>query len=101
MAIKTLELHIVATPRVLGGKPRIAGRRISVQDVVIWHNELGHSVEQIAEDYRLSLAEVYAALSFYYDNKAEIDQSIENGEKRVAEMKRKIPSKLSKKHHGG
>jgi uncharacterized protein (DUF433 family) len=100
MVLKTLDEHIEITPNIMGGKPRIAGHRISVQDVVVWHNELGYAVDQIANDYGLSLADVYAALAYYYDHRAEIDKSIEEGEKLVEEMKKKIPSKLKKKLHG-
>ena len=96
MTIKTLDAHIVATPNVMGGKPRIAGRRISVQNIVVWHNEFGYSVETIAEDYHLDLADVYAALAYYYDHKEEVDKSFEDGEKLVAEMKKKIPSKIKR-----
>jgi uncharacterized protein (DUF433 family) len=100
MVLKTLDEHIEMTPGVMGGKPRIAGHRISVQDVVIWHNEMGHSVEQIAEDYNLSLADVYAALAYYYDHKEEVDRAIVEGEKFVEEMKKQYPSKLKKKLDG-
>ncbi len=100
MVVNVIEEHIVITPKVMGGKPRIAGHRISVQDVVIWHKELGYTVEQIADDYKLNLSDVYAALAYYYDHKEEIDNSIVEGEKRVEEMKKKIPSKLTKKRHG-
>ena len=100
MVLRTLDKHIEISPRVLGGKPRIAGHRISVQDVVIWHYELEHPVEQIADDYKLTLADVYAALAYYHDHKKEIDKSIKDGEKLVEQMKKKIPSKLKKKRHG-
>ena len=90
MVIKTLDQHIEITPGTLGGKPRIAGHRISVQDVVIWHNELGYTVEKIAEDYNLSLADVHAALAYYYDHKEEVDRSIREGEKFVEEMKKEL-----------
>lgn len=100
MVLKTLDEHIEITPGVMGGKPRIAGHRISVQNVVIWHNEMGHSVEQIAEDYNLNLADVYAALTYYYDHKEEIDRSMLEDEKFVEEMKRQYPSKLKKKLDG-
>jgi Protein of unknown function (DUF433) len=36
--------HIVSTPGVLGGKPRVAGHRIGVQDIAIWHERMGRSV---------------------------------------------------------
>lgn len=100
MAIKTLDEHIEITPNIMGGKPRIAGHRITVQDVAIRHNGLGYPAEQIASDYNLGLADVYAALAYYHDHKEDIDKSIKEGEKLVEEMKKKIPSKLKKKLHG-
>lgn len=100
MVLKTLDEHIEITPGIMGGKPRIAGHRISVQNVVIWHNEMGYSVEKIAEDYNLSLADVYAALAYYHDHKEEVDKSIVEGEKFVEEMKKLYPSKLKKKLDG-
>ncbi|GJQ53112.1 MAG: hypothetical protein HKUEN02_19590 [Anaerolineaceae bacterium] len=100
MVLKTLDEHIEITPGVMGGKPRIAGHRISVQNVVIWHNEMGYSVEQIAEDYNLTLADVYAALAYYHDHKEEVDKSMLEGEKFVEEMKKQYPSKLKKKLDG-
>ncbi len=33
--------HIDITPDVCDGKPHIAGHRITVQNVVIWHERLG------------------------------------------------------------
>ena len=96
MVLKTLDEHIEVTPNIMGGKPRIAGHRISVQDVAIWHNKLGYTIEQIASDYELNLADVYAALAYYHDHREEIDKSILDGEKFVEEMKKEIPSKLNK-----
>src|SRR5918911_1655987 len=68
--------HIVSTPGVLGGKPRIAGHRISVQDVAIWHERMGMSVDEIATEYNLTLGEIYAALSYYHDHREEIQTRI-------------------------
>lgn len=56
-AMKTLDAHIELTPGIAGGKPRIAGHRITGQDVVIWNERLGKSIEEIAAEYDLSLAE--------------------------------------------
>ncbi len=38
MVTKTLDEHIGTTYGVCGGKPRIAGRRITAQNIVIWQN---------------------------------------------------------------
>src|SRR3990172_8594522 len=74
---KTLDQHIEITPGIAGGKPHIAGHRITVQDIAIWHERLGRSADEIAAEYELSLADVYAALAYYFDHRTEIDRSIE------------------------
>lgn len=73
----TLDQHIAITPGIAGGKPRIAGHRITVQDIVIWHERLGRNADEIAIEYGLSLANVYAAPAYYFDHRADIDRSIE------------------------
>jgi uncharacterized protein (DUF433 family) len=59
------EGHIDITPGIAGGKPRIAGHRITVQNIVVCHERLGRSADEIATEYDLSLADVYAALTYY------------------------------------
>ena len=75
-----LEKHIERATNVRGGKPRITGTRITVSDVVLWHFHMGFSLHEIAAKYDLPLAAVYAAISFYFDHKEEIDAEIEAGE---------------------
>lgn len=70
--------HIVQTPGVCGGRPRIAGRRVKVSEIVLWHRDSHWSAEKIASQFDLTLAEVYAALSYYFDHAPEIDQQIED-----------------------
>ncbi|NJL90547.1 MAG: DUF433 domain-containing protein [Coleofasciculaceae cyanobacterium SM2_1_6] len=93
--------HIEITPGVCGGKPRIAGHRIRVQDVVVWHEQMGMSVDEIVSRYpSITLADVYAALAYYHDHFAEIRQQMQEGEMFVQELKAKIPSKLQQKLKG-
>jgi uncharacterized protein (DUF433 family) len=68
--------HIVKTPGVVGGEPRIAGRRLPVHRIVYEHEVQGTPVGEITEIYDLTPAQVYAALAYYYDHKAEIDRLI-------------------------
>ena len=90
--------HIVATPGTCGGKPRIAGHRIRVQDIALWHERLGYSVAEIVAHYpQLTLAEVHAALAYYYDHREAIQQDIRDAEALVAMLKEQIPSKLRSK----
>lgn len=97
MTLQTLDRYIEITPNVVGGKPRIAGRRITVQNIVIWHEWMGYTADEIATEYDLTLAEIYAALAYYYDNPQEIDEAIKASQAYVEEMRKKIPSKLPHK----
>lgn len=97
MSVQNIDRHIVATAGTLGGKPRIAGRRISVEDVAIWHVRLGKSVDEICAEYDLSLAEVHAALAYFYDHQAEVERAIDDGDRFVTALRNSTPSKLAQK----
>ncbi len=88
MVESTVVQHIEITPGVRSGKPRIAGTRICVSDVVIW-TEQGRSPYEIVADYpQLTLADVYAALAYYHDHQADIDRQIKESEDFVAAFSR-------------
>ncbi len=97
MTIKTLDQYIEVTAGVAGGKPRVAGHRITVQDIAIWHERLGRSPDEIAAEYDLTLAAVYAALAYYFDHRAEIDQAIAEGQAFAEALRQHTPSKLLRK----
>jgi uncharacterized protein (DUF433 family) len=94
---KLLTPHIEASPDIAGGKPRIAGHRVTVQNIVIRHERLGQSADEIARESGLTLADVYAALAYYYDHRTEIDEVIRGDESYVAALREQIPSKLRDK----
>jgi len=82
--------HIVSTPDTCGGKPRIAGTRIRVKDIVVWHERMGMSPEEIVSEWsHLTLGDVYSALSYYDDNRARIDAEIKTEEEFAAELEAK------------
>jgi len=97
MVVKILDQHIEITPGIAGGKPRIAGRRITVQNIAIWHEWMGRSADEIASEYDLTLADVYAALAYYYDHRPEIEQAIKESESFVEALRQQIPSKVAQK----
>ena len=92
-----MDRYIEKTPGVAGGKPRIAGRRITVQNIVVWQERLGRSIDEIAAEYELSLAEIHAALAFYFDHPDEINQAIERDAELADALRRVTPSKLAAK----
>lgn len=65
----------VPLPGETQGYPRIAGRRISVVDIVIWHSA-GRTVADISADYDLDESAVQAALAFYEENRVVMDEIV-------------------------
>lgn len=86
--------YIAVKPGFCGGKPHVAGHRIKVQHIAIWHRRMGLTPEEIVATYpSLSLPAVYAALAYYHSHRAEIGADIEADEKFTAVMKAKAESR--------
>ena len=85
---------IIRTPGTCGGRPRIAGHRITVHNIAIDSNAGMKPEDIVAERPQLKLAQVYAALAYYYANKEAIDTEIaadiEEFDRLEAEYKAKI-----------
>lgn len=80
--------HIVQTPEVLGGKPRIKGRRISVDFLYQRVEEAGIDPHEVAEQHDLNVADVYRALAYYHEHPEEmaaIEAQREEREEKAAE----------------
>jgi uncharacterized protein (DUF433 family) len=70
MEIGTL---LVRSPDVCGGRLRIDGTRMTVNQLVVWYKQ-GYTPEEIADQYPLlTLAQVYTALAYYHANREEIE----------------------------
>ena len=90
--------HIEVTEGAGGSKARIAGHRIRVQDVVIWHEKLGMSPDEIVHDYpTITLADVHAALAYYWDHRDEIEHAIAEEHALVEEFRRNDSGPLIEK----
>ena len=69
--------YIVARKGVCGGSPAIAGTKFPVRSVVNYVLRQGLSPEELVREFRhLSLAQVYDALSYYYDHRDVIDSDL-------------------------
>ena len=89
--------HIVLTPGVCGGKPRIAGHRIKVAHIALWHERARLSpAEIVAQHPGLTLGDVHAALAYYHDHRDEIDADIRAGEELAERLAAEQPSLLDK-----
>jgi uncharacterized protein (DUF433 family) len=67
---------IVRSDDVRGGRPRVAGTGVTVRRIVGWYKQ-GLTPEAITTEMpHLSLAQVYAALTYYHANRDEIEADI-------------------------
>ena len=95
--VPVLTEHIEVTPGIAGGKPRVAGHRITVQNIAIWHERMGMSADEIATEYGLTLGDVFAALAYYHDHRVEIDEAIRADDAFVKQLRETRPSVLKEK----
>lgn len=80
--------HIESRPDKCGGKPCIRGTRIRVQDIYVWHDLRGFSPDQIVDEFpELSLADVHAALTYFWDRQDEIRQQMREDDEFVAKLR--------------
>ena len=69
----TLHRYVEIDPSKYEGKPVIVGTRIPVQALVM-HYRSGMPLDEILEGYpNITSAQLFDALSYYFDNKAAID----------------------------
>jgi uncharacterized protein (DUF433 family) len=91
----TLTQHITKTPGVCGGRACIAGHRIRVADIVAWHERRGYSPDEIVDMFPgITLADVYAALTYYFDHREEIEGEFQKSDEWGQWVKSNIPSKI-------
>jgi uncharacterized protein (DUF433 family) len=70
------------------GKPCIAGTGIRVWDVYVLHERQGKTPDEVVAAFpHITLADVHAALAYYWDNKDEIDQQMKEADEFVEQLK--------------
>ena len=83
---------VVSDPKIRGGRPIIAGTTLRISDIAAWHTFGGQTPEELAVGFKLTMAQVYAALSYYYAHKTEIDEEIRSNaaeaEKLIQELRK-------------
>ena len=97
MTTQGLDRHIDCSPGFAGGKPRISGSRITVADIAIWHLRMGKSVDEICSEHDLAMADIHAALAYYFDHRDDIDRSIDDSDAFATSLRASTPSLLERK----
>lgn len=84
---------IISDPAIRDGQPIIKGTNLRVVTLISSHLYRGLSPEELAINFALDLGQVYAALAYYYQHKAEIDTEIRQdsakAESLLAELEQK------------
>jgi uncharacterized protein (DUF433 family) len=76
MAVVDIGTLIVRSPEIRGGRPRIAGTGVTVRTIALCHRS-GRSAEELADEFpHVTLADIHAALAYYYANRAEMEHDI-------------------------
>ena len=75
LAAKTLDGLITKDSQLHSGRPVVAGTGITVRAIAIMYKQ-GYSPEEITGELPLSLAQVYAALTYYHLHTTEIEADI-------------------------
>lgn len=80
---------ISRNPEIHGGRPCVSGTSVSVRRIARWHN-MGQIPEEIVQTFggHLTLAQVHAALAYYYANQAEIDSDLEADDREAEALER-------------
>ena len=72
-----LSIDLITTDaQIRQGRPCLAGTSLRVTDIVMAHIFHQRSADEIAADYELPLAQVHAALAYYYQHKSDLDRDI-------------------------
>ena len=87
--------YIVINKDVCDGSPIIEGTRTRVIDIAIEYEVLGRSPDEIIRSHpHVSLYHIRDALSFYDENRDELDRKIKGDQEFITRLKGQFPSKM-------
>jgi uncharacterized protein (DUF433 family) len=90
--------RITKTPGVCGGRACIVGHRVRVLDIVAWHEHQGMTPDDIVSHApSLTLADVHAALAYYFDHMAETREEMRTERELVEKFRCNHPSLVEAK----
>ena len=97
MTAISLAEKIIVLPDIVSGQPHIAGTRFTVKQIAVWHEFMGKSADEIASECGLELSDIYAALSYFFENRTAIMHAIQAEDDLINSLKSRFPSKIATK----
>ena len=91
VAVEPIASHVDDTV----SRPIVAGTDIKVSQIASEYEHLGMTPDEIAEAHpHLGLAEIHAALAYYYDHRDLIQQDWGDAESLIATLRERYPSRV-------
>jgi len=89
--IQTGHPYVEKNKRISRGSPVVKGTRVRVVDIAIEYDYLNRTPDEIASAHsHLELKEVHDALSYYYENRKELDAKIKEDKKFIKELSKML-----------
>jgi uncharacterized protein (DUF433 family) len=89
---KTEHPYVEIKPKICNGSPVIKGTRIRIVDIAVEYEFFNLMPDEIINAHpHLKLEQIHDALSYYYENRVELDQKIREDEqfiKRLAKIQK-------------
>jgi uncharacterized protein (DUF433 family) len=87
--------HIESNPEISAGQPHITGTRITVSIVAREVEYLRMSADEVVAAHpHLTLAQVHAALAYFYDHRDEIEGAMREAQDIETELRARFPSRI-------
>jgi len=83
--------YIEANEKVCGGSPVIKGTRMRVVDIAVEYEYLNRAPDEIISAHpHLKLEQIHDALSYYYENRDELDEKIKSDKQFIQEISKTL-----------
>lgn len=83
--------YIEIDKKICGGSPVIKGTRMRVVDIAIEYEYLNCTPDDIVSAHpHLKLEQVHDALSYYYENRSELDKKIKKDKRFIQELSKTL-----------
>lgn len=79
--------YVEINPKICNGSPVIKGTRIRIVDVAIEYEYLNQTPDEIISAHpHLRLEQIHDALSYYYENRAQLDKKIQEDKQFIQKL---------------
>jgi uncharacterized protein (DUF433 family) len=84
---KTEHPYVEINPKICKGSPVIKGTRVRIVDVAIEYEYMNRTPDEIINAHpHLRLEQIHDALSYYYENRVELDEKIKEDEQFIRKL---------------